>query len=1315
MASSSDVTIPLETKKTDTAPLSAEETVETKKCDPKDEDPTEPKVNGDAEESNEDNANPTENKGSPTSNDLQNDAPKSNPNLHVQEEKQVNGVKPIHNNAKLNVLGNTLPLAPESWTVTSDSQIWFDCCQNRFRACGGNVRNYPKQNCNQPNHLYNPMPGTCPQRHQNLNVTPMNYNSNFQYVVLLHVNPGETISFDMGDHVQLIPGPATVRMVSTNNTPPKPMPVQVPPGHMIQQIVDEHGILCHIILSPQPPVAVSVGNPYNGSAGGSGPSPVTGSAPFYLYHQPSYSIPPHQFPPHMQPGLGPSGHRPCLEAMHQNGHSSAAGMPENSPYLNSYKDERTQRQLFKLKKRLESRQKDVVILPQSPNRVSGKANDEASKQEISEHTSRSSESSPKKTSEKDLLRLEVLSSVKAPSVSDITSTSALLEWTSPEINSETNCDIEISEIQYSLSVCDKNLNTKPQIAYCGKETKFELKELKPATSYNIKIQAKFNNLTGNPSENASFKTLNFKPDVPQPPKLMSRTKTTIQLKWNAAVDNGAKITSYILEYDEGTGTDNFVELFNGLQKQYKAAKLKLSTCYRFRLAAVNECGQSEFSNISCFSTSGSAPSQPAPPELKEAGVNRLQLEWEQRPNDDNYTLQMEDERTRHGFLPVYNGRDTSYTCIRLSHHTMYKFRLNASNDEGSSPWSQVVEYTTLPDRPGKPGKPIIKGRTHSTYFKMAWERPKEDGGSPITEYNLEMDSGNGFESIYRGEEVEHQCDNLNPGKSYTFRVQCSSIGGKSDFSDTGIAVTLPVVPGVCETPKVHGKPKALSIHVKWANPEYDGGAEVQEYEVEVIHPNETSRIAYKGPGTDCVVAGLLPGRVYKFRVRACNKVGAGSWSEFLEATSGAGNPEAPLDVQVSPRSPHSVFVSWTEPFHNGAIISEYRLESKCIDKEFELVYSGPTNSAEVKSLIPATMYHFQVQAVNSAGAGPFSESVSCQTPPSSPGSVSTANIKAVVEASNIILSWKDPNNHGSPILSYNIEVGDAVHTTDGENPEICIEGLVPETAYKIRIQAINSVGPGPFSSPLKLVTRGLPPLPPILECCSSSHNTLRMKWGDTKNLDMKTYTLELETPQTKKFIPVYQGPGNTYKVTKLQELTSYNFRVYASNDEGDGPFSDVFTFTTQRALPSALKGPKVSNISRTSCNVEWLPAKAIGDDMLSYKLQLGTKESDFHVVYTGIQTTFPVLNLTPGTEYSVRVAAVRHCTDGELPGPFSPCTAFCTNAVTSTVVQEKKAISILDAWRKREALTDQQWAVIILCVFTFLAICVAIIIQQIMS
>ena len=47
-------------------------------------------------------------------------------------------------------------------------------------------------------------------------------------------------------------GPATVPMVSPNG-PPHPMPLQVPPGHIVQQVIDEQGTLRHVILSLQQP------------------------------------------------------------------------------------------------------------------------------------------------------------------------------------------------------------------------------------------------------------------------------------------------------------------------------------------------------------------------------------------------------------------------------------------------------------------------------------------------------------------------------------------------------------------------------------------------------------------------------------------------------------------------------------------------------------------------------------------------------------------------------------------------------------------------------------------------------------------------------------------------------------------------------------------------------------------------------------------------------------------------------------------------------------------------------------------------------
>lgn len=64
----------------------------------------------------------------------------------------------------------------------------------------------------------------------------------------------------------ILQGPATITMVSQHTFPPIPYPVQVPPGHMVQQIVDENGTLRHIILS----ALNGNGSPPSGSGGGAG-------------------------------------------------------------------------------------------------------------------------------------------------------------------------------------------------------------------------------------------------------------------------------------------------------------------------------------------------------------------------------------------------------------------------------------------------------------------------------------------------------------------------------------------------------------------------------------------------------------------------------------------------------------------------------------------------------------------------------------------------------------------------------------------------------------------------------------------------------------------------------------------------------------------------------------------------------------------------------------------------------------------------------------------------------------------------------------
>ena len=46
-----------------------------------------------------------------------------------------------------------------------------------------------------------------------------------------------------------------------------------------------------------------------------------------------------------------------------------------------------------------------------------------------------------------------------------------------------------------------------------------------------------------------------------------------------------------------------------------------------------------------------------------------------------------------------------------------------------------------------------------------------------------------------------------------------------------------------------------------------------DFEVSMTNSDSSQREVYKGRDTDCMVAGLLPGRPYLFQVRCNNKAG----------------------------------------------------------------------------------------------------------------------------------------------------------------------------------------------------------------------------------------------------------------------------------------------------------------------------------------------------------------------------------------------------------------------------------------------------------
>lgn len=92
-----------------------------------------------------------------------------------------------------------------------------------------------------------------------------------------------------------------------------------------------------------------------------------------------------------------------------------------------------------------------------------------------------------------------------------------------------------------------------------------------------------------------------------------------------------------------------------------------------------------------------------------------------------------------GFQSVYHGLDTQCIVPDLRRVTEYKFRLSASNSQGTSKYSPNAVFATSAAAPSAPAPPAIVARTQ-TSLTLAWQ-VQDDGGADVAEYLLEMDGG----------------------------------------------------------------------------------------------------------------------------------------------------------------------------------------------------------------------------------------------------------------------------------------------------------------------------------------------------------------------------------------------------------------------------------------------------------------------------------------------------------------------------------------------------------------------------------------------
>jgi hypothetical protein len=312
-------------------------------------------------------------------------------------------------------------------------------------------------------------------------------------------------------------------------------------------------------------------------------------------------------------------------------------------------------------------------------------------------------------------------------------------------------------------------------------------------------------------------------------------------------------------------------------------------------------------------------------------------------------------------------------------------------------------------------------------------------------------------------------------------------------------MAAPVAVGVAEA----------QIDLEWtalSAPE-NGNSEVLAYSVYWDNGSGTTSIALLDAlATSVSVPGLTGGVTYRFKVRARNLYGSGTFSTELEVLASDLPDKTAIPTVTIGSTDTAVTISWTEPGDHAATITAYEvllLHSDGVTFSTETTNCDGSDSSIVSALscaIPMTtvasltgrsvdsLIKVKIRAYNANGWGDYSElNTAGATIETAPTQMNAPTF--VLESSSattITLSWTaatgtDAGGANVAITDYVLEwdAGSGTWATHGttSTTSVASTGLAGGVTYAYRVAARNKYGAGSYSAETSVLAAEAPDTP----------------------------------------------------------------------------------------------------------------------------------------------------------------------------------------------------------------------------------------------